>query len=243
MARRDDAWGEALRAFDESGANARKAVIERDDGFIDVVPLDLAFAAPAEWPAFERAALRYVRGRVLDVGCGVGRHALALQRRGHDVVGIDTSPATVALARKRGVRDVRLLSLRQVTPALGRFDTVLMLGNNFGLLESRGRACSHLRRLAAVTSDEARIVASTRDAYMTDDPVHRAYHRRNRARGRMGGQIRMRVRFARLVDPWFDYLFVTQREMRALLRGSGWRVRRFIGRPRPYYAAVIEKDR
>lgn len=242
MPRLDDAWGAALRAHYEKGAAARRPVIERDDGFIEPLPIELIFAKPEGWPAFERAALRYVRGRVLDVGCGAGRHALELQRKGHEVVGIDTSPATVTLARRRGVKTVRLLPIGAVTSELGRFDTVLMLGNNFGLLEGRARAHSYLRRLAAVTSDSARIVATTRDPYATTDPEHRPYHGRNRRRGRMGGQIRMRVRLGRLVDPWFDYLFVSQREMKALLLGTGWRVRRFIGPARPNYAAVIEKE-
>jgi SAM-dependent methyltransferase len=37
--------------------------------------------------------------RVLDVACGRGRHAVALARRGFDVVGVDTSPAFLAAAR------------------------------------------------------------------------------------------------------------------------------------------------
>src|SRR5262245_56772181 len=37
--------------------------------------------------------------RVLDVGCGPGRHSLALSRRGLDVVGLDHSPEFIALAR------------------------------------------------------------------------------------------------------------------------------------------------
>jgi len=37
--------------------------------------------------------------RVLDVGCGPGRHALAFTRRGMEVVGVDLSPEFIALAR------------------------------------------------------------------------------------------------------------------------------------------------
>lgn len=241
MQRADDAWGHAVRAL-HADPHAGPPIIERDDGFVEPLPLDLLFTEPAEWPPFERAALRYVRGRVLDVGCGAGRHAIELQRRGHEVVAIDTSPGAVAVARARGVKDARVLSLRAVASKLGRFDTVLLLGNNFGLLEGRGRARSHLRRLARITNERARIVATERDPYATSDPDHRAYHRWARGRGRMSGQVRMRVRFRRLVDPWFDYLFVSQREMRSLLEGSGWRVARLFGAARPHYAAVIEKD-
>ena len=37
--------------------------------------------------------------RVLDAGCGPGRHSLELARRGIAVVGVDMSPDFVALAR------------------------------------------------------------------------------------------------------------------------------------------------
>lgn len=236
----DDAWGAAVADLYRGGPDGR-AVLERDDGFIEPVLLGLLLAPPAEWPSFERAALRYARGRVLDVGCGAGRHVLEMQRRGLEVVAVDTSPLTLTVARARGVRDVRLLGIGDVSPELGRFDTVVMLGHNLGLLEGLARGRRHLRRLASVTTDRARIIATTRDPYVTDRPEHRRYHARNRARGRLGGQIRMRVRYGTLADAWFDYLFVSRRELDTLLRGTGWAVARSFGKARPSYAVVIEK--
>jgi SAM-dependent methyltransferase len=44
-------------------------------------------------------------GPVADLGCGPGAHALALARRGYDVVGIDGSPRMVEVARTRAERD------------------------------------------------------------------------------------------------------------------------------------------
>lgn len=38
-------------------------------------------------------------GRLLDIGCGAGREALALCALGHGVVGVDTSPELLAAAR------------------------------------------------------------------------------------------------------------------------------------------------
>ncbi len=237
----DDAWGAAVEAAYREDQGSGQVVIERDDGNVHVTPIGLLFADPHDWPAAERAALRYARGRVLDVGCGAGRHALELQRRGLDVVAIDTSPECVAVSRARGVRDVRLLGLARLSPTLGCFDTVLLLGNNFGLLESATAARSHLARLSRITTDRARIIATTLDPYVTERPEHKRYHARNRARGRLGGQIRMRSRFRTLVDPWFDYVYVSPREMDALLKGSGWAVARSFGSADPNYAVVIEK--
>ena len=44
-------------------------------------------------------------GPIADLGCGPGAHALALARRGYDVVGIDGSPRMVEVARTRAARD------------------------------------------------------------------------------------------------------------------------------------------
>ena len=80
--------------------------------------------------------------RLLDVGCGPGRHSLALARRGMDVVGIDLSPDFVALARAAAhteglsarfeEQDVRDLACD------GKFDAVICLcQGGFGLLGGR----------------------------------------------------------------------------------------------------------
>ena len=34
------------------------------------------------WHLTEKKAIKYARGRVLDIGCGAGRHALYLQDKG-----------------------------------------------------------------------------------------------------------------------------------------------------------------
>jgi SAM-dependent methyltransferase len=44
-------------------------------------------------------------GPVADLGCGPGAHALALARRGYDVVGVDGSPRMAEVARTRAARD------------------------------------------------------------------------------------------------------------------------------------------
>src|SRR5437764_3260445 len=44
-------------------------------------------------------------GPIADLGCGPGAHALALARRGYDVVGVDGSPRMVGVARTRAARD------------------------------------------------------------------------------------------------------------------------------------------
>jgi SAM-dependent methyltransferase len=74
-----------------------------------------------------------IRGRVLDVGCGTGEHALMAAARGLDVTGIDTTPAAIAAAegksRERGIKARFLVRDALTLAALGeQFDTALDCG-------------------------------------------------------------------------------------------------------------------
>jgi SAM-dependent methyltransferase len=236
-----DGYGEMLLAALDGRDTSE--IVERDDGFIDASSYgSTMYLAPfRRWSALHRQAMRFVRGRVLDVGCGGGRVCLHLQERGQDVVGIDISPGAVEVCRRRGVRDVRLCSIDDVDESLGSFDTIVMLGNNFGLFASAAKAKRLLRRFHRLTSERGRIVAETRDVHRTDDPAHLEYQKRNRARGRMSGQIRIRVRYRDQATPWFDYLMVSRDELDDLLDGTGWRLGRVL-ESEDTYIAIIEKS-
>jgi 2-polyprenyl-3-methyl-5-hydroxy-6-metoxy-1,4-benzoquinol methylase len=77
--------------------------------------------------------------RVLDVGCGPGRHALALARRGIEVTGVDLSEDFVALARAAAAAGglparFEVLDVRDLAYA-GAFDAAVCLcQGGFGLL-------------------------------------------------------------------------------------------------------------
>jgi SAM-dependent methyltransferase len=237
--RGEDGYGQMLLAALDGRETTE--IVEREDGFIDAALGARLYLAPfRRWRPLDRKAMRFVRGRVLDVGCGGGRVCLHLQERGQEAVGIDISPGAVEVCRRRGVRDVRLCSIDDVDESLGRFDTIVMLGNNFGLFASRSKAKRLLRRFHKLTTERGRIVAETRDVYRTDDPAHLEYQKRNRARGRMSGQIRIRVRYRDDATPWFDYLMVSREELKELLDGTGWRLERVL-ESEDTYVAVIQK--
>ena len=241
MKKLEDAYGRLIADYLETGEGIE--IVERDDGFIDASRYGPAayFSPFRKWPKAERKAMRLARGRVLDVGCGAGRVALYLQERGHDVVGIDLSPLAVEVARRRGVKDVRELSVTRVSRRLGRFDTIVMYGNNFGLMGGRRRAPWLLRRLRSITNEGARILAESVDPYKTDKPEHLAFHRRNRRRGRLAGQLRIRIRHGRHATPWFDYLLASPEEMAKLAKGTGWELAEVIDEGEHLYVGVLER--
>lgn len=237
-----DAYGQQIWAFLNSGSVLE--IVERDDGYVNAGPTNASyFADLRHWSKPERRAIRYARGRTaLDVGCGAGRVALHLQAKGFRVIAIDSSPLAVKTARTRGVKDVRLLPFENISTLPANIvDTVIMFGNNFGLFGSRSRASRLLRQLHRITRDGAVLLAHSLDPYQTDEPSHLKYQRLNRRRGRMPGQIRIRIRYQQWIGPWFDYLLVSPAEMSAIVDGTGWAVDRFFTVDNPRYTALIRR--
>jgi SAM-dependent methyltransferase len=237
-----DAYGHQIWAFIDGGSPIE--VVERDDGLVSTAHSNASyFAHIRQWSAIERHAMRFARGRTaLDVGCGAGRVALHLQAKGFRVTAIDNSPLAIRTAKARGVRDARLLPFENIgqLPA-DSLDTVVMFGNNFGLFGSRRRAKKLLKQLHRITRDRAVLLAQSLDPHKTNEPAHLEYQRRNRQRGRMPGQIRIRIRFHEWIGPWFDYLLVSPEEMSAILDGTGWEVDRFLTEDGPRYVAVVRR--
>ncbi|MFI5840884.1 class I SAM-dependent methyltransferase [Catenuloplanes sp. NPDC051500] len=214
-------------------------IIEREDGTINGAPAEQYLLGPDEWQAHDHRAVARVRGRALDIGTGGGRIALALQESGVQVTGLDTSPGAIAVARRRGVRDTVTATVDEHARGDRRYDTFLLLGNNLGLLEGHHRAAGFLDALAEMAAPGAQVIAQGTDPYGTTDPLHVGYHDLNRSRGRLGGQLRLRLRYRELTTDWFDYLFCSVDELRELVAGTRWRLTDVDDADRPYYLATL----
>jgi SAM-dependent methyltransferase len=238
-----DAFGrEIYDYFKDAGDETIIEIVERDDGYIDAYGgVGTYFSEYKDWPLPYKKAMKYARGRVLDIGCGAGRCSLYLQGRGMDAVGIDNSPLAIEVCKQRGLKNARVISINRISKSLGIFDTIIMMGNNFGLFGSFEDARRLLRKMHDMTSEKARIIAESNDVYKTNEPDHLGYHEFNRKRGRMAGQIRLRVRRGKYVTPWFDYLMVSREEMEDIVRGTGWEIKKIIESNRSPYIAVMEK--
>jgi SAM-dependent methyltransferase len=162
--------------------------------------------------------------RVLDVGCGPGRHALALARRGIDVVGVDLSEDFVTLARDAAavdglsarfeVGDVRALAYE------AEFDAVVCLcQGGFGLLGGHDEPRAFERIAAAVRSDGRLALTAFSAAFAirfleegeTFDPASGVLHERSTVRNEDGKE--------EVFDLWTTCF--TARELELLARRAG----------------------
>jgi len=236
-----DTYGQELWGYFK-GDN-KFEIVERDDGYITAgLGVSTYFSEYKDWPRHEKEAMKYVKGRVLDVGCGGGRHSLYLQRKGFDVTGMDVSPLAIKICKLRGLKKAKVLSITQINQFRpNSFDTIIMMGNNFGLFGSFKRAKWLLKKFYKTTSRNALIIAETTDPYKRKDPDHLWYHKFNLKRGRMAGQLRIRVKFKKIVGSWMDYLLVSKKELKEILKNTGWKIKKTIDSKNTKYIAVIEK--
>jgi SAM-dependent methyltransferase len=162
--------------------------------------------------------------RLLDVGCGPGRHALALSRRGYDVVGLDHSTEFVRLAREAAAAEGLAVVFEELdVRELDRpeeFDAAICLcQGGFGLLGGRdendvfGRIAASVRPggALAVSAFSAAFAVRHLEAGEEFDPATGVLHEVATVRNAEG------------VDAPFDLWTTcfTARELELLARAAG----------------------
>ncbi len=162
--------------------------------------------------------------RVLDVGCGPGRHAHMLARRGLSVHGIDISARFIELARANAPAgatferlDVRRLSVD------GEYDVALSLcQGGFGLLTEPGEDLHVLTAMVRALRPGGRLTLTAFNAYFqvryhtdaTFDADAGVAHERTEVRDEAGAAVE--------VDLWTACY--TPRELGLLITAAGGRL-------------------
>jgi SAM-dependent methyltransferase len=90
-------------------------------------------------------------GKVLDLACGPGRHAIELAKRGYKVTGVDRSPFLISKARERSrAADVEVEWVQQDMRSFERpdtFDFAINMFSAFGYFEDKSEDIQVLKRL------------------------------------------------------------------------------------------------
>lgn len=161
-----DLFGKALLDY-QNGNFTENLMTSTNISDEDELPLSYLFRNYKEMPKLEKKALQISKGTILDVGCGSGSHSLYLQKKGFNVKAIDISPGAVEVARVRGVHNVELMDILQVT---SKYDTILLLMNGTGIFQELSETTKYLKHLKSLLNPNGQILIDTTDIqYMYED--------------------------------------------------------------------------
>jgi SAM-dependent methyltransferase len=151
--------------------------------------------------AVDGRVLARARGPVLDLGCGPGRHLVALRAGGVPALGVDISPAAVVLARARGANVIHR-SIFEAAPGSGRWGTALLLDGNVGI---GGSPQALLHRASRVLRADGELLVELE------------------APGAGGGRRLVRLEAGGAVSTWFPWARVGADEVAEVAHGAGLR--------------------
>lgn len=206
----------ALEDHHRSGRPRRVRAL-RADGVAFEIETEEYFTLDGVLGSLDALALQRCGERVLDVGAGAGRHALALQAAGRAVVAIDASPICTRLCRARGVLDARCLDILRVGPdaPLGRFDTILFGMQTIGVAGGIEPLVRLLERLRPSLAPGGELLV---DSSALREPWEGDASDRSASRG----EIVLSMRYRGWRGEPFPWLYVAEPDLEAVAARAGY---------------------
>lgn len=184
-------------------------------GDTEEMPVEVFFRDADEFPELEHIALALCDGTVLDVGAGVGSHALFLQEKGFAVDALELSTAACGIMEKRGVKNAVQGDFFQYTGK--RYDTLLFLMNGIGLAGTVEGFRNLLRHSKNLLSARGQLIFDSSDiSYLYDE--YKIPRPETHYLGEIGFQYAYK---GHLGDP-FRWLYIDQATLIAIAREENW---------------------
>ena len=163
-----DLFGKAI--FDFYTNNSPEDIItETSISEEDEMSVEYLFRTYKDMPKIEQKALQLAKGKILDVGCGAGSHALSLQNeRNLDVTAIDISEKAIETCLLRGIKNAKVENILDFEGE--KFDTILLLMNGTGIFGKLKNCNQYLTKLKSLLNPGGQILIDSSDIiYMFDE--------------------------------------------------------------------------
>ena len=211
-----DLHGEAL--LDCYRGEADATLICHQDGERDDVPA--AFWLRDSFDPLESAMMGLCRGRILDLGAGAGIHALALQKRGLEVVALDISSACVAIMRERGVRNACQGDMYDFHAP--PFDTVACFCNGLDKIGQLADLPRFLDKMRTLVAHGGQLLADSFDVRTNAGPEELARYAAKQAEGRYFGELELAFEYRGKRSEPFSVLQLDFDTLHDVPDSAGW---------------------
>ena len=232
-----------MAAFHDRGEDV-VVTVRNDFGQTEEIPASFFFRTEEAFEEWESVALRQCGPRVLDIGAGVGAHALVLQARGHEVTALDLIPEAVRIMRERGVEDAREGTLFELRP-LNVYSTVILLMNGSMIAETLAGLDRLLAAAATVLEPQGALILDSTD--LRDLPHESASEPGTDLElgpehdDRYFGELHYQLSVGEHVGEVFPQLFIDPETLEVRARRGGWRMEVLWSGPDGRYLARLRR--
>jgi len=234
-----DVFGQALLNYWQNDHKTHYN-IKRDDGRIDGGSLKNYFRKYPQFSNIEKKALKHARGKILDVGCGAGRHILYLQKIGLDILGIDESPLAIKVCQERGCKNAKVMDIFKPKLKSNTFDTIILFGNNLGIGGTLKGVKKLLKIIRKLAKKDGRLLLNSIDVNITKDKSHINYREKNLKQNKYIGALKIRIEYKNLISDWFKWINIEPKILKHLASESGWRVEKIYKGKQGNYSAILK---
>lgn len=206
-----DVFGKALLDFHQFG-QTEKLWLHNNYGKPEEMPVEVFFRSEEELPELEEYALSLCKGKILDIGAGVGAHSLVLQSSGLDVTALEISANACEIMKNRGIKKV---IPGDIFSEQKDYDTLLLLMNGIGLcgdIEGLNKLLLHLKRFL---KPEGQIILDSSDIsylyYPGNFPIENYY-----------GEISYQYEYQSIKGDWFKWLYIDFESLKHIAVKNGF---------------------
>jgi SAM-dependent methyltransferase len=214
-----DIMGQAGLEYLLSGKRNAQIKVWSDIAETDMLPVHYLFRSFHEMPALEQKALMLNRGRVLDVGAGMGSHSLYLQEKGVDVTALDVSPLCCEVMQRRGVKQVVNNDFFKFQSDQ-KFDTIYMLMNGVGVLGTTNRFPLLFQTLSSLLNEGGQVIIDSSDLrylFLNDDGSFLI-----NLNGKYYGEVNYKMSYGEFTGKKFLWLFIDDELLGYYAKESGF---------------------
>lgn len=231
-----DVMGQAGIDFLLAGNREAAIKVWSDVAETDEMPVRYLFRSYHEMPMLEQKALSLCRGRVLDVGAGMGSHALYLQQQNLQVEALEMSPLSCEVMKQRGVKEVVNGDFFSLNPEV-RYDTILMMMNGIGLVGKISQLPRFFKQAAKLLAPGGQILLDSSDLrylFLDDDGSMLV-----NLSGRYYGEVVYKMSYEQYQGKRFPWLFIDDELLSYYAGLNGFRFDKIIDGPHYDYLGKL----
>ncbi|MBN1951222.1 MAG: class I SAM-dependent methyltransferase [Bacteroidales bacterium] len=212
-----DALGLAAMSYFRTGEKS-PIRIHSDIAADDVILPEYLFRSKDQMPELEKLALEHCRGKVLDVGAGVGCHSLPLQEAGIEVTALEISEQCCNIMNERGIKKIINQDFYEYSGV--QFDVILMLMNGIGIAGDLEGLESFFRQLSDLLAPGGYAIFDSSDlTFLYEEEDEPCWESLNK---NYYGEMQYQMCFRKVCGDYFKWLFIDFGTLESLSEKNGF---------------------